>query len=177
MKQAVFFAFLCLAVIAFAVEATASGQCYRNAEAEAEQGLRIHSELMVIGLNCQHMGMRAGQNLYGQYREFTAQHADLFAEYETILMDFYRDYGNEKPEAAINALRTKYANKISQDVATMRPDVFCSRFAPRVVRAAEFSGEELRNWAATFYPDHPVSLPFCDAELALGGNQLSEDMQ
>ena len=150
--------FLTLSVPAFAAD-----QCYHAAEAEAEQGIRIHSELMVIGLNCQHMGLRAGHNLYGQYRAFTAEHADLFAEYEDTLMAFFREYSDEEPEKALNALRTKYANKISEDVAKMRPDVFCARYAPRITKAATFSDENLREWAGTHYEAHPVSLPLCQS--------------
>lgn len=156
---------ICLSFYSFA--ASASEQCYRMDEAEAEQGIRIHSELMVIGLNCQHMGMRAGHNLYGQYRQFTADHANLFAGYEETLMAFFKAYGANSPEQELNALRTKYANKISHDVATMRPDVFCARYAPRVVKAAELSQDELREWASTFYEGYPVSYPFCADEVAM----------
>ena len=135
--------------------------CYSRAEAEAEQGIRIHSELMVIGLNCQHMGKRAGMNVYGDYRKFTARHADLFAEYEQNLMNFYKARG-QKAEASLNALRTKYANQISDDVAAMRPDVFCSRYVPRIVQASKMSHNDVRRWAGTFYQSHPVSYPFCE---------------
>ncbi|HCQ71233.1 MAG: hypothetical protein CL570_01970 [Alphaproteobacteria bacterium] len=159
---------MCLAFLP--VSASAGEQCYRVNEAEAEQGIRIHSELMVIGLNCQHMGMRAGHNLYGQYRQFTADHADLFASYEQTLMDYFQQTGASSPEQALNALRTKYANKISQDVATMRPDVFCARYAPRVVKAAELTHQDLKDWASTFYDDYPVSKPFCSDEVAMAGN-------
>lgn len=38
-----------------------AASCYRAGEAEAEQGIRIHSELMVIGLNCQHMATANGR--------------------------------------------------------------------------------------------------------------------
>lgn len=140
---------------------SAKATCYSPLEAEADQGLRIHSELMVIGLNCQHMGKRAGQNLYGDYRQFTADHGDLFAQYETILMDFFSKRGDGAPEKKINALRTKYANKISDDVAKMRPDVFCSRYAPRITQASAMSQTSVRRWAATIYPAHPVSYPVC----------------
>lgn len=140
----------------------AHAACYSNLEAEAEQGIRIHSELMVIGLNCQHMGKRAGMNLYGQYRQFTARHGDLFATYEKILLEFFGRRGDSKPEASINTLRTNFANKISDDVADMRPDVFCSKYAPRMIQAYDMSRDDVRRWAATIYASHPVSYPLCE---------------
>lgn len=136
-------------------------RCYTSKEAEAEQGIRIHSELMVIGLSCQHMGARKGMNLYGQYRAFTARHGDLFADYERTLLSFFRARGDAKPVASLNTLRTNFANKISDDAAKMRPDVFCSRYAPRIIKASEMSRSDVRNWAETFYPSHPVSYPVC----------------
>ena len=135
--------------------------CYSSVEAEAEQGIRIHSELMVIGLNCQHMGAREGMNLYSSYRQFTADHADLFATYENILLKHFTSNGVSKPEAQLNTLRTEFANKISKDVADMRPDVFCSRYSPRIVKASAMKETDLRLWAATIYDSHPVSKPVC----------------
>jgi hypothetical protein len=132
------------------------------AEAEAEQGIRIHSELMVIGLNCQHMGKRAGDDIYGTYRRFTAEHANLFAQYENILMGFFEKEGGKKPEAMLNSLRTKYANKISHEVAALRPDVFCSRYVPRIWQAATLNEQQLRQWASTLYEEYPVSYPVCE---------------
>jgi len=138
-----------------------ANSCYSNAEAEAEQGIRIHSELMVIGLNCTHMGAKAGINLYGQYRQFTADHGDLFATYEKLLLKHFRENGSKNPEADINTLRTKYANKISKDAAGMRPDIFCSKYAPRVISASDMQRADIRKWAATIYDSHPVSKPLC----------------
>ena len=136
--------------------------CYSKVEAEAEQGIRIHSELMVIGLNCQHMGQRAGMNLYGQYRQFTSEHSALFARYEQILMNYFKKNGGGKAVAQLNTLRTGFANKISNDAAAMRPDVFCSRYAPRITKASEMNRTDLRVWAATIHPSHPVSRPLCE---------------
>lgn len=155
------FFLIALCALFIATPAIAAGQCYSDFEAEADQGIRIHSELMVIGLNCQHMGKRYGMNLYGQYRELTARNADLYEKYESALMAFFRKNGDSKPEASLNTLRTKYANKISNDAAGIRPDVFCAKYAPRVQKAHEMSRQELRNWAATIYPSHPVSYPLC----------------
>ncbi|MFP4314282.1 MAG: hypothetical protein ACLFR0_08140 [Alphaproteobacteria bacterium] len=130
-------------------------------EAEAEQGIRIHSELMVIGLNCQHMATANGKNLYAAYREFTAAHGSLFAGYESTLMSYFRNNGVRNPEAEMNALRTRFANKISRDAANMRPDLFCRQYSPRIVQASTMSSTDIRNWAATIYPSHPVSKPLC----------------
>lgn len=150
-----------VALILTIPSSASAGQCYSAKEAEADQGIRIHSELMVIGLNCQQIGARYGLNLYGQYREFTSRHADLFGGYEEIMMGFFKKKGEAKPEAALNTLRTKYANKISKDAAGMRPDIFCAKYAPRIKQADQMRREDVQNWAATIYPSHPVSYPVC----------------
>ncbi|MFN3701268.1 MAG: hypothetical protein ACK4VI_07075 [Alphaproteobacteria bacterium] len=143
-----------------------ASSCYESREAEAEQGIRIHSELMVIGLNCQHMATANGQNLYAAYREFTARHGNLFGTYETIMMAHFRKSGKANPEAHMNLVRTEFANKISNDAATMRPDIFCKAYSPRMVQAIKMSQDDLRKWAATIYPSHPVSKPLCASAMA-----------
>lgn len=160
MRYLIFFLIFLLPVSAHAL-------CYSPEQAEADQGLRIHSELMVIGLNCQHMAQRHGDNLYLTYRRFTADNARIFAEYEKRIMAFYEANNKAQPEDKLNDLRTGYANKISEDAATMRPDVFCSQYAPRIHQASEMTEEELRSWAGTIFPSHPVSYPLC----AAGGDQ------
>ncbi len=151
---------LCAMIMISASSAQAAG-CYSKAEIEAEQGIRIHSELMVIGLNCQHMGAREGLNLYSEYRKITARHSKLFEKYESILMAYFAKNGGGKAEAQLNTLRTGFANKISNDVAAMRPDVFCSRYASRITQASAMNQNEVRQWASTVYPGHPVSRPMC----------------
>ncbi|MEM7679422.1 MAG: hypothetical protein AAF182_00240 [Pseudomonadota bacterium] len=148
-----------LALIVIAGTAQAA-ECYSELEAEAEQGIRIHSELMVIGLNCQHMAKRYDIDLYGTYRKITSEHADLFAMYEEALMKFYSGRG-EAAERKINALRTGFANKISNDAASMRPDIFCGMYAKRLDKVSDMEEQNIREWASTFYDSHPVSYPIC----------------
>lgn len=131
--------------------------CYSMKEAEAEQGVRIHSELMVISLNCQHLWPQKPASLYQKYRAFTSRNADVFAKYEDVLL---QHYGSEKK---LNSLRTEFANKISKDAASMRPDLFCRTYAPRIAKAGQMGERELRKWAQTFFDSHPVSKPFCAA--------------
>lgn len=139
----------------------AKNACYDAREAEAEQGIRIHSELMVISLNCAHMADANGNNLYVEHQKFTHKHEKLFATYENILMEYMRKSGMKNPEKSLHTLRTNFANKISNDAAEMRPDIFCKTFASRIQRASEMDEETLRKWAATPFKESPVSKPLC----------------
>jgi hypothetical protein len=144
-----------------ALPAYAGDRCYTRVEAEAEQGIRIHSELMVIGLNCMHMPSSDGKNLYIKHQEFTAKNQKLFADYEKIMMEYMRLNGDKNPEQALHSIRTNFANKISNDVATMRPDIFCKTYAERIEKVSKMDGTALRKWASTPFAGHPVSRPMC----------------
>ena len=135
-------------------------QCYSQAEFESEQGLRIHSELMVISLNCQHISHSDG-NLYMQYKDFTRRHTGLISGYERTLKNYYTRTGASNPEMEINALRTSLANKISNDAARMKPNVFCKAYSSRINQALRMDQEKLRRWASTPFAGHPVSRPIC----------------
>lgn len=136
--------------------------CYSLNEAEAEQGIRIHSELMVIGLNCQHMTAKGEENLYNQYRTVSSRYSDLIAGYEETMINYFKASGHPNPVASLNLMRTAFANKISNDAARMRPDLFCKRYAPRISQVSEMNRQDIRKWASTFYPSHPVSHPMCE---------------
>ena len=134
-------------------------QCYTPSEAEAEQGIKIHSELMVIALNCQHMTPKGWKNFYQQYHEITAANSSTIAGYENLLITFYALAGKPNPERAFHDLRTDFANKVSTDAAKMRPDIFCATFAPRIPKVAKMSNADFRQWAAT--PAGVLTQPLC----------------
>lgn len=123
--------------------------CYTAQEAEAEQGIRIHSELMVIALNCQHMTPRGWKNFYHQYQEITARNANLIGGYENVLINYFALAGKSNPERAFHDLRTDFANKVSTDAAKMRPDIFCANFAPRLPKVDKMSSAEFQSWASS----------------------------
>ncbi len=152
--------FILMPYAAFAEKST----CYTMSEAEAEQGIRIHSELMVIGLNCQDVWpKKEGQTLFQQYRLFTADHANLFSSYDSAMIRFFMKQGRtaQQAEAKLNDIRTSVANRISNDAASMRPDLFCKNYAHRIEKAAQMPEEKIRRWAQTFFESHPVSYPLC----------------
>ena len=155
-------AILTLVVIFLSAGHAFAATCYTPEEAEAEQGLRIHSELMVIGLNCINMRFTDGTNLYRKYNEFTKANVDIFAGYEKELLAYYTKRGDSDPEASLNTLRTLLANNISNSAARMKPDQFCNRYAGRIFKASDMDRSSLRKWASTIYPSHPVSNPICE---------------
>ncbi len=161
------FVIIFLSVIAISSSAIAETRlsvgaaCFSPLEAEAEQGIRIHSELMVIALNCQHLTPSGQENLYSQFRKFTAKNAALFSTYEMLLINFFKKTGSSNPDREMHTLRTNYANRISKDAATMRPDAFCSAYMPRIQKAAVMNEASLHKWASTFFPGFGPSRPLC----------------
>ncbi len=150
-----------IAIFSFSQSSVANSSCYSAKEAEAEQGIRIHSELMVIGLNCAHMANANGNNLYLEYKKFTQKHQKLFIAYEKIMMAYMKRNGIKNPDKEMHAMRTKFANKISNDVANMRPDIFCRTYASRIEKSSKMNEIQLRRWAATTFDNYPVSKPLC----------------
>lgn len=141
-----------LTVLLFAIAAIpAQAACYGPAQAEAEQGLRIHSELMVLGLNC--MGITKDPGLYSRYQRFTKQNHDLIDGWENTMI---AHLGSERK---FHDFRTQIANKVSTDAARMRPDVFCHNNASRINKALAMSPAELQRWASTSYG--VTSQPLC----------------
>lgn len=160
--------FLCVVAAALSVSsvvsfpAFAKSKCYTPNEVEAEQGVRILSELMVIGLNCQHLTPKGQENLYTQYKRFALKHESLFSGYENTLLKFYHSEGSPNPEGHLHQVRTDVANKISKDAAVMRPDAFCATYAPRIAKANQMGEDKIRRWAQTVFPGHPVSRAACN---------------
>ena len=140
-----------------ATAASAAPACYNIAEFEAEQGLRIHSELMVIGLTC--AKMPNGAALYGKYQQFTAKNKNLITMYENALI---AHYGAEKE---FHAMRTGLANRISQ-LAIGNVVGFCNAFSPRIDAALGMDQEKIRRWAQQVWRDAPTSKPICTRQAA-----------
>lgn len=141
--------------------AAQGASCYTPSEAAAEQALRLHSELLVIGLNCQNIKQAGGEDTYRKYKDFTQKHADLLEAYEDRLIRHFKKHGSHSPEKDLDSLRTDLANDLAQVVADVRPDVFCFRHMERLNMARAMSGKDVDNWARTYFPAMPPSKPFC----------------
>ncbi|HYD18199.1 MAG TPA: hypothetical protein VEF76_06950 [Patescibacteria group bacterium] len=152
---------LCLSTVADAKTSTAGprGSCYTQKEFEAEQGLRIHSELMVIGLTC--LKMPQGAQGYLKYQSFTQKNKGLISGYEDDLIGYYRRTSSGNPEIKLHTLRTTLANQISQHAIQMSTVSFCKRFSPRIDQALSMDKGKIRKWAQHSWQSSPTSAPVC----------------
>lgn len=153
----IFIALMGLTVVA-AHEAQAS--CYTPTEIEAEQGIRIHSELMVIGLTCQKMP-GVGGNLYAKYQAFSQKNQATLALYENNLMSYYRKQGHSNPERQLIDLRTAFANAISRQAVQTSMVGFCKHFGSRVDQALQMDQSTFRKWAQHVWPEQPTTVRAC----------------
>lgn len=144
----------------FLPQAAIAGNCYTAEQLEAEQGLRIHSELMVIALNCQ-AAKSNGSNLYGQYESFTRKHEKLLGSYESTIMSVFRADGIKNPESKLNDFRTSLANRIANEAVRLQTNVFCRAYGPRIQQALNMSEANFRTWAQTVFAGYPLTRPVC----------------
>ena len=147
------------ATVFFLVSASSAEACYGAREFEAEQGLRIHSELMVIGLTC--IKMPQGQDLYRKYQHFTVKNARLISGYETDMINYYGRKGVRSPEQRFHTLRTDIANEISRRAIKMSTLRFCRQFSPHIDQALAMDQQQLRQWAQHVWPSQPTTEPVC----------------
>lgn len=151
--------FTMIAILAvLSVSPAQAAPCYTAEEFEAEQGLRIHSELMVIGLTCQKAGGGAG--LYNKYRKFTNKNQYLLGIYEDTMMGFFRKNGGD-PVKSLHDYRTGLGNDISQKAIRMNVGAFCRHYGGRIDQALAMDHDTLRRWAQKQWPSQPPTRPLC----------------
>lgn len=157
--------------------------CFTRAEAAAEQLLRLHSELLVLGLSCDRIldvNITNGMNFssendtqsisdlkldgdsYQRYLEFSKRHKDLLALAEKTLVDYYKRTGHTSPDSVVNDMRTSMVNDISHIAVSMRPDVFCYQFGGRLLRANFMSETQLIGWSHRYFIASPPSRFYCE---------------
>lgn len=110
----------------------ASSSCYQPAQMEAEQLLRLHSELMVITVTCREGS--GGQDLPAAYGQFTKRNIGALHKAEQVMQDYYRSQGQRNTLDKLDHLRTLLGNEYGQKAADMSAPAFCAAYRDRVVQ-------------------------------------------
>jgi hypothetical protein len=120
-----------------------SGPCYSKAEFEAEQGIRFHTELMVIGLSCQ-AAAGQGQDLFADYKRVTLALRDPIVAWERALIAHYKRSGAANPTRSLDNFRTAAANENAHRIAAVTVPVYCQTHIPVLKRALTLSAADAR---------------------------------
>ncbi len=164
--------FLLFAMFYSTASYASSNDCYNIQQFEAEQGLRIHSELLVISLTCQKTS--GYTELYPKYQRFTTKNKLLLADYENRLINFFKGQGSTAPAKELHTLRTKLANDISKHAINMSVASFCIYFGKRVDRALNMDKETLRRWARQIWKEQKTSYDVCSKDKAILEKEVKE---
>jgi hypothetical protein len=124
--------------------AWAKPACYSAAEYDAEQAVRLHTELMVIGLTCN--AIEADRKLFSKYQQFTTKNRASLMNWEKVLIGHFRETDKSNPTRRFDDFRTVVANEIAQRSALLTPPVFCQTHSDIVDQALSLSESDLKRY-------------------------------
>jgi hypothetical protein len=149
--------FLLLACFALPQMAVAK-ECYSLEEFEAEQGLRLHTDLEVIALTCKYDGYR--RPLRQSYGVFVRKYSKWIKNWENVIARVYASRGGSRNEV-IDNFRTSLANNKSHEASEMIPRQFCIAYANWVPAVASWSPEQVLQYVRTPDAKRPAKKPPC----------------
>jgi hypothetical protein len=117
--------------------------CYTPDQLQAEQLLRLHSELMVITVTCK-TGSN-GQDLGAAYGNFTKKHITALHGAEQTMIAYYKTNAKGNALDHLDRLRTTLANEFGQKSADMSSTNFCAQYRDKVVKYDNIDGADVQN--------------------------------
>ena len=155
--------------------AVAGGRCYSAQEVQAEQLLRLHSELMVITVTCKQSS--SGRDLVRAYTGFTQRNIESIRDAEQTMIGFYeKNYGG-KGVARLDTLRTKLANEFGQESATITAPVFCAQRRDKVIAMYDSPPKSLVAAASLAYGSAKNYESACDKSLKVASADIDEQAE
>ncbi len=140
----------------------ASAACYTPDQFRAEQAIRFHTRLMVVGMLCQGAYK---QNAYAQYQGFTKRNQNIIREQENKLIGYFKQIKKPNPERALHSFRTDLANATSQK-AGLSGGQFCKEYEKDYLSAKNMQPAQFKSWIIALNPQKPqeTSIPVCAAQ-------------
>ncbi|KAA0572553.1 hypothetical protein FZ029_22955 [Azospirillum sp. Sh1] len=143
----------------------ATPACYNRTEYAAEQMMRLHTEMMIVGLTCRTVVPE--KKPFDLYQDFSVKNRAMLSNSEASLISFYKRSGGGNATRQFDMFRTELANEISRRAATIGIPQYCANFVDRSVAAKDLTPDDLR----TLTTDekgaglmHLASRPLCDVK-------------
>lgn len=154
---------VCAALLA-ATPAFAANSCYTKAEVDAEQLLRLHSELMVITVTCRYGSQ--GQNLVPAYTDFTKKNITELHDAEQTMLAYYQKHGGGGTDA-LDKLRTRLGNEFGQRIADVSAPEYCKANRDRVLLISTYKPEYVANEVEIIKASTKTYVPECKEEIKI----------
>lgn len=151
-----------------AAKAAKPGACYTRSEHAAEQLMRMHTEMMVVGLTCK--SVVPEKNPFGLYQDFSVKNRALLSNSEAALIGYYKKTGGNGVQK-FDTFRTELANEVSRRAATIGIPQYCQTFVDRSKAAKDLDAEDLRILTSDEKNAglmHLASKPLCDVQVVSG---------
>ncbi|MDD3183018.1 MAG: hypothetical protein PHD48_09470 [Alphaproteobacteria bacterium] len=152
--------------------AFAGGRCYSAQELQAEQLLRLHSELMVITVTCKQSS--TGRDLVRAYTGFTRRNIKQLKNAEQALIGFYEKFYGGNGVSRLDTLRTKLANEFGQESANVSAPTFCAQRRDKVIAMYDSPPKSLRVASMEAYKRALNYEPVCDKSLKVASADMAE---
>jgi len=146
--------------------ATKPGACYSRAEHAAEQTIRMHTEMMVVGLTCQQVN--PDKKPFNLYQDFTIKNRSLISNSEASIIDHFRKKGGGNATRQFDMFRTELANDISRRAAVIGTGLYCANFVDRSKAAMDLTADDIRVLTGDEKSAglmHLSSKPLCDVQV------------
>lgn len=155
-----------LIVMLLASPAQAGTPCYSAQEAEAEQLLRLHSELMLIALTCRQSS--SGRDLIKAYTQFTSRNVVKLHEAEAVMSRYYEKTAKGQGIPRLDKLRTRLANECGQEMAMESAPSYCAVRRDRAESLYDSSYPDIQLAATRLYARQRPGAPLCKPSLRSG---------
>lgn len=145
---------------------TKPAACYNRKEHAAEQLMRMHTELMVMGLTCD--SIFPEYKTFAKYQEFTVKNRKMLSEAEATLIGHFQRTGGGGT-AKFDTYRTELANQISRRVGVIGSWSYCQQLIPRSTTAVSLQPDDLRVLTSNEKEAgvmHLGARPLCDVKVA-----------
>lgn len=147
----------------------ATPACYNRSEHAAEQLMRLHTEMMVVGLTCR--TVVPDKKPFDLYQDFSVKNRALLSSSEASLIAFYKRSGGGNATRQFDMFRTELANEVSRRAATIGIPQYCANFVDRSAAAKDLTADDLRTLTSDEKNAglmHLASRPLCDVKVVSG---------
>lgn len=142
------------------------GACFSRSEHAAEQALRMHTEMMIVGLTCQQI--KPDKNPFGKYQDFTVKHRTMISTAEGQIISHMKKASKGNATRNFDMYRTELANESSRRAAIIGTPLYCGEFVERSQTALSLSPDEIKTLTADEKNAglmHLSSRPLCDVKV------------